>query len=263
MKKDSINIRFKNNSNVRVPVQILGGNSSTENASDKNTLVSWDLSNENFAQNVVILTTTPQFSAVLTEDAQNIAGVISALNSFKVATFYNSGTTVYASDLLNSTVATSSIDIDNEAWNIEGWEDQGNTGQSNYVSTLINAQWSADGGFIFMGDSVSSNQDKFNVTPTIWIPSDINAIVQSENPFTDYAWFGNNGLFRYTKAPFSSTWNRQSLGTAYDLTTIGAVDDTATNTGSNWIHWNILGTVVYGFTGSTVLSNHFQLHLPE
>lgn len=252
MKRDSINIRIKNNTGTRVPIQILGGNSSTEQSSDKNTLVSWDLSGEDFTFDVLTLTTTPEYSAILAEDAQNISGVVNALNSFNVATFYAEGTTIYAVDLLNSTVATANIEIDNLAWDIEGWSPLGNDGQDNYVIQLINAQWSDDGTLLFMGDSSTSQQDRYTVTPTAWLPSDINVIDQTNVAFTQYAVFGNGGQYRYKKTLASSTWERQTLGTDYDLTSIGAVNESIARTGGDWMHFAPDGINQYGITGNTI-----------
>lgn len=256
MKDDSINLRLKNNTNTRVPVQILGSAGSTDNNADQNNLVSWDLSNEDFARNTLFLTTTPQFVAVLTPDAENIAGVVDALNTFGVATFYNEGTTVYAIDILNETVKTANIELENVAYNIDGWSYiNDESGADTFAEVLVNARWSDDNITVIVGDSFIPFQGT-SAREYANSPFDIDGIPTGFQPnlpaIVDFGFYGNNGLFRYGKADGSTTWERRPLGVSFDLSTLGAVDQSGVFASGNCIEVANNGNNFYGVDTASI-----------
>lgn len=114
-----ITLKIENNTTVKVPVFLLGNAGDPEFNSDNTTLVEWDLSTEPFTGNTVTIDTTPPFTLPLTD--LSVEGVATALNTLNLAIFNNDGTTLYATYLLNATVATADVIVGNAAFDINGW----------------------------------------------------------------------------------------------------------------------------------------------
>lgn len=107
--KDSISLKITNNTNVKLPLDILDGNQSLYSNSDNSVLVEWDLSSEPFTGDEITLgTSTPITKPLL---SQNIKGVVNVLNSMNVAFFTSQGSIVYATALIDPSVSTAQINI--------------------------------------------------------------------------------------------------------------------------------------------------------
>lgn len=265
MRKGSINIRLKNNANVRIPIQILGSKAATIKNTDQDTIVSWDLSSEDFVGSTVTITTATPYTVQLLQS--NILGVVNALNTLEIAFFFSSGTTLYAIYLADASVATADIDIDNIAWNIEGWE-QNKSVTSNYVQTLINGVFAYNNGlFLFMGDSIAGRQFRFPLV-SAWDIETIQASDQFNTSFGDWSSFGDSGTYRYKKILSSAVGNRNPMLTPYDLATGQADDEQNLALASGDLLYFIdSGLVFFSFTGSTIFqytaSNPWSIVAPS
>lgn len=107
--KEDIKLRIKNNTNLIVPITVLDGLSGDFANADNQNLVSWDLSSELFKLDKVTLAlNTPQTKSFF---PLNIDGLVNALNTMDVATFFADGTTVYATALKDESVKTAKMDF--------------------------------------------------------------------------------------------------------------------------------------------------------
>lgn len=244
---ESISLKLSNNTSTDQPIGLLGGTSSTYANANNTVLVEWNLSTETFAGNQVTLNTTTPITKELL--GQNISGLVQTLNSMNVATFTFSGTTVYASALLDNSVeiADMIIDLADDTWTISGYS----LSQTDPYSTGILGDWfiSHDGNWFFYMNYSVNQLEKF----AIITPFDMSTVSGSSSQVSPAVvssfTFADNGNYLY--ALIGATYIRYPLVAPYDIGT--TISDQSGSIGSGTPEFSPDGTKVYLTGGTAVL----------